>query len=110
MSSFRLLDAARLVVDDVHRLLDGARPRLLNEEQLRECASSITANIREAYGRRAGRERSQFLRYAGASAEETDERLRTNYARGRLTAKVYWQLHNRLMVMLRMIDKLLQNH
>ena len=103
----RLMHVARLVVDEVHRLLDQSRPRLLNEDQLRECSSSITSNIREAYGRGPGRERSQFLRYSRASAEESDERLRTNVASGRLRHKTYWQLRDRLRVIVRMINRLI---
>jgi four helix bundle protein len=80
---------------------------LLNRDQLRECSSSITANIREAYGRRRGPERNQFLRYAKASAAESDERLRTNFASGRLPAKTYWQLRDRLHVIGEMIDALM---
>ena len=107
-SSFRLLDLARLVVDEIHRLLDRSRPRLLNADQLRECSSSITANIREAYGRREGAERDQFLRYAKSSAAESDERLRTSFAGGRLAAKAYWRLRDRLRVIQRMIDVLMK--
>jgi four helix bundle protein len=105
-SEFRLLDLARQVVDEVHRLLDAGRPRLLNENQLRECASSITANIREGLGRRRGRERDQFMRYAKASAEETDERLRTNYKASRLSGRTFWRLHDRLAVIGKIIDAL----
>jgi four helix bundle protein len=104
----RLMHLARLVVDEIHRLLDRSRPRLLNEDQLRECSSSITSNIREAYGRGPGRERHQFLRYSRASAEESDERLRTSFANGRLGAKPYWQLRDRLRVIVRMIDRLIE--
>jgi four helix bundle protein len=106
-SHFRLLDLARLVVDEIHWLLDRSRPRLVNRDQLRECSSSITGNIREAYGRRRGPERNQFLRYAKSSAEESDERLRTNFAAGRLRGKTYWRLRDRLRVITRMIDALI---
>lgn len=104
----RLMHLARLVVDEIHRLLDRSRPRLLNEIQLRECSSSITSNIREAYGRGPGGERRQFLRYSRASAEESDERLRTNFANGRLRAKTYWQLRDRIRVIVRMINRLIE--
>lgn len=103
----RVLDAARVVVDDVNTLIDRSRRRLLNELQLRDAASSIAANIREAYGRREGAERKQFLRYARGSVEETDEHLRTNYAAKRITARDYWKLHNRLAVIARMLTRLL---
>ena len=98
---------ARLVVNEIHRLLDRSPPRLVNQDQLRECSSSITANIREAYGRPKGPDRNRFLRYAKSSAEESDERLRTNFANGRLPAKTYWQLRDRLVVISRMIDALI---
>jgi four helix bundle protein len=76
-SNFRLLDVARGVVDEVNDLLDSSRRRLLHDGQLRDAAGSITANIREAYGRREGAERNQFFRFARGSAEETAEHLRT---------------------------------
>lgn len=105
---FRLMDAARWVRDEVNDLIDASPRRLLHHE-LREAAESIPANIREAYGRREGPERDQFLRYARASAEETDEHLRGNYASRRLSPKRYWRLHNRLTVIVRIITTLLSD-
>ena len=74
----RVIDAARLVLEEVEILIDRSSRRLLHDDQLRKAAQSIGANIREAYGRRVGPERNQFFRYARASAEETDEHLRSN--------------------------------
>src|SRR5438552_1785515 len=91
----RVLDAARAAVDDVNRLLrDRAIP---NSHQIRDAVESITANIVEGYGRDEGRDRNQFLRYARGSAEETNERLRANFASGRLGEKDYWRNHHRLV-------------
>ena len=103
----RIMDAARSVVDDVNTLLDDPLSRLLYDDQLRESAQSIAANIREAYGRRAGRERSQFLRFARGSAEETDEHLGANFRASRLEPRRYWALHNRLTVIKRMLTTLI---
>src|SRR5262245_19398492 len=92
----RVLDAAREVVDEVNHLCDGSRGRLLYDKQLRSAAQSICANIREAFGRRRGPERNQFLRFARGSAEEVDEHLRSNWGAKRIEANEYWRLHNRL--------------
>jgi four helix bundle protein len=105
---FRVLQVAREVVDEINALMDGSARRFVNEGQLREAASSISANIREGYGRDAGRDRKQFLRFARGSAEETDERLRANLAAKRLDSKIYWRLHNRLDLIRKMLDGLLR--
>ncbi|MEX2179799.1 MAG: four helix bundle protein, partial [Gemmatimonadaceae bacterium] len=104
----RVLDAARSVADNVNELADLARPRLLHDKQLREAAGSIAANIREGYGRRPGAERNQFLRYARGSAEEADEHLRVNVQRERIAAAQYWRLHNRLVVIAKMLGSLME--
>jgi len=75
--------------------------------QLIEAAGSIPSNIREAYGRRDGAERKAFFRYARGSAEETDERLRSNLAANRIEQACFWRLHNRLTVIIRMLTKLI---
>jgi len=106
-SNFRLLDAARLVVDEVNDLLATSRRRVLCLGQLSEAAESIPSNIREGYGRRAGPERKAFFRHARGSAEETDERLRSNFAAKRVEAARFWRLHNRLTVVIRMLTKLI---
>ena len=104
---FRVLSVAREVVDELNALMDNAKRRYVNDRQLRESAGSITANIREAYGRDRGKDRNQFFRFARGSAEETDERLRTNVAAKRIEEKPYWRLHNRLTLIRKMLNKLL---
>jgi four helix bundle protein len=106
-TAFRLLDAARAIVDGVNNMMARSRRRLLYDVQLRDAVGSIAANIREGYGRRRGPERKQFLRYARASAEEADEHLRANHAAGRVSPKCYWQAHNRLSVIQRMLTSLM---
>ena len=106
-NSFRLIDGARSVVRDINVLLETQPRRILYDDQLRHAAQSITANIREAYGRRRGPERNQFFRYARGSAEETDEHLRTNWVAQRLPSEKYWPLHNRLTVIRRMLTTLM---
>jgi four helix bundle protein len=108
-NELRVLAAARAVVDEVNALISRSRPRLLQETQLQEAAGSIPSNIREGYGRRCGPERNQFFRYARGSAEETDERLRANFAAKRLHAKLFWRLHNRLAVITRMLNALMSD-
>ncbi len=103
----RALDAARMVVDDINRIL---KKRMPNATQLRDAAESITANIQEGFGRDAGPDRNQFLRYARASAEETNERLRARFAANDVSATVYWPLHNRLVAIVRMLTSLMQGN
>lgn len=100
---FRLLDAARAVADEVNALL---RPtnRLIHRAQLRDSAQSVPANIREGLGRDRGPHRNQAYRDARGSAEETDEHLRANFADERLPRQTFFRLHNRLLVIIKMID------
>src|SRR5437867_11225288 len=106
--NLRVLDAARAVADEINAVIARSRPRLLHDAQLHACAESITANIREAYGRRPGAERNQFFRFARGSAEETDEHMRTNFESNRVPETRYWRIHNRLIVVCRMLTKLMQ--
>jgi four helix bundle protein len=104
--SFRVLEVARAVVDDVNVFLDNNR-QALHKKQLGESVESIVANIREAQGRNIGPDRNQFFRFARASAEETDEHIRTNFGARRVNEKWYWQQHHRLTVIIRMLNKLM---
>ncbi len=88
-------------------MLDSRGHRLLYDTQLRASSGSIAANIREAFGRRKGPERNQFLRFARGSAEETDEHLSANYRSARLAAPKFWRLHNRIVVVVRMLTALM---
>ena len=105
----RVLDAARRVVDEINELLAHSGARLLYEDDIRDAAESITANIREAYGRREGAERNQFFRYARGSAEETDEHMRPNFRIRRIDATRYWRIHNRLAAIVKMLNSLMNN-
>ena len=108
-NTFRALEASRAVVDEINRLLDDPHVSLIHRSQLRESAQSIAANIREGVGRDAGRERNTFYRVARGSAEETDEHLRANVANGRIPENAYWRLHNRLMLVVKMLDSLMRS-
>jgi four helix bundle protein len=101
----RVLDAARMVVDDINRVLK--RRRLPNATQLREAAESITANIKEGLGRAEGPDRNQFFRFARGSAEETNERLGTRFRAEDIPGKTYWPLHHRLVTISRMLTNLM---
>ena len=104
-SNFRLLEAARLVADEVNGLLR-PRGRLLHRAQLERSAQSVPANIREGMGREPGPDRNNSYRYARGSAEETDEHLRANFEQHMLPPATYWRLHNRLKVIVSMIDEI----
>ena len=95
------------MIDEVNDIADHARRPLIDEEQLRDAAGSIAANIRESNGRRGDGEKRQFFRYALGSAEEADDRMRTNFAARRIESKRYWKVHNRLVVIRKMIESLI---
>src|ERR1041385_8228545 len=104
MADFRLLEAARAVAGEVNRLMRNRQLSLIHRGQLRDAAQSIPANIREGMGRDSGPDRKKSYRTARGSAEETDEHLRANFADGRIPEAVYWRLHNRLILIVKMID------
>lgn len=104
---FRVLDAARLVADEVQTLLRKRRPGLIHRVQLSKSSQSVPGNIREGLGRDVGPDRDAFYRYARASAKETDEHIRANRADDRITTRVYWRLHNRLTTIVKMLNRLL---
>ena len=81
--------------------------RLVRDVQMRKAARSIAANIREAYGRRVGPERNQFFRFARGSAEEVDEQLRANVRGNRVGPATFWRIHNRIVVIVRMLNALM---
>jgi four helix bundle protein len=104
----RVLEAARAVADEITTLLrKRGREGLIHRSQLSKSAQSVSANIREALGRDTGPDRNQFYRYARGSAEETDEHIRANHAGARIPTPVYWRLHNRLMVIIKMLNSLM---
>lgn len=103
----RVLEAARAVVDEVNELLDPRASRLIYQDQLRESAGSIAANIREAARREPGGDRNQLLRFARGSCEETDERLHANFRKSRLSEARFWPLHNRIAVIVKMLNRMM---
>jgi len=104
----RVLEVARSVVDDVSKLCVQS-PAIATDYQLRKSVKSVPSNIREAFGRRKGPERNQFLRFARGSAEETDEHLRAHLAPGHIGKPTYWRLHHRLVVCIKMLNALMKD-
>ena len=107
MATFRVLEAARAVADEIHRLLGSRKLRLIHRAQLRDSTQSIAANIREGMGRTPGPHRNQAYRDARGSAEEADEHLRANFADGRIPAEGYWRLHNRIALVVRILTTII---
>ena len=48
-----------------------------------------------------------FLRYARGSTEEVDQVLRDNFEISRIAEKQFWRLHNRLVVIYKMLTRLM---
>ena len=107
MAQFRVLEAARAVVDEINKLLGNRQLRLIHRGQLRDAAQSIPANIREGMGRKPGPHRNQAYRDARGSAEETDEHLRANFADSRLLPATFWQIHNRIALVVKMLTTII---
>ena len=84
MTTFRVLEAARAVADEINALLASRRISLLHRGQLRDAAQSVPANIREGMGRKPGPDRNQAYRFARGSAEK-----RTNISGPTLQTVVY---------------------
>lgn len=103
MTTFRVLEAARAVADEINALLGTRRLSLLHRAQLRDAAQSVAANIREGMGRKPGPDRNQAYRFARGSAEEADEHLRANFADGRIPAAAYWRIHNRIALVVKIL-------
>jgi four helix bundle protein len=103
-----VLDAADLVVDDVNRLIDTSRRRLLHAAQLRDSVQSIGANISEGFGRGKGRDRNRSLRVARGEAEEAIRHLRANRDSERISRSVFWRLRNRSITISKMLTSLLK--
>ena len=102
-----VLDADERAVVAINRLIDESPGRLLYVAQLRESAQSICANIAEGFGRRPGKDRVRSLEIARGEAEETIRHLRTNYRTNRIAARDYWPLHNLLVVIVKMLNRLI---
>jgi four helix bundle protein len=104
-----VLDAAEQVADGVNLLIDRTTRRLLHVGQMRDSAQSISANISEGFGREPGRDRTRPLVIARGEAEETIRHLRANYRSKRIPPADYWPLRNRLLVIVKMLNSLI-NH
>ena len=101
-----VLDAAEAVEDEVNRLIDDRKSRLLHVHQLRRSAHAIGANIREAFGRGPDGGRAQGVRVARGEAEETIGHLRSNVAVKRIDTPTFWRLRNRLSTIVKMLNAL----
>jgi four helix bundle protein len=106
--NLNVLDAAELAAERLNRLIDriGHR-RLLHVAQMRDSAQSVSANIREGFGRATRAERDNKLRLARGVAEETLCRLRANLRVDRITKRDYWPVYNLFRAVIKMLDELL---
>lgn len=95
------------LADEINKLLGNRQLRLIHRRQLRDSAQSIPANIREGMGRTPGPHRNQAYRDARGSAEEMDEHLRANFADGRLAPATFWQIHNRIARIVKMLTTII---
>ena len=66
--------------------------------QLRRSASSITANIAEAYGRHTMKDKQRFFYIARGSSTETQNHLILAYQLGYMTKKDYDELQEQVFV------------
>ena len=104
------LDAAERAADQVNALIDQSpRGRLLHVSQLRASVQSIAANISEGLGRRPGRDRERSFEIARGETEETIAHLSANFRTDRIGKRDYWPIHNRLVVIGKMVDAFLRH-
>ena len=104
-----LLDAAKRVADQINALIDESpRGRLLHVNQMRASVQSIAANISEGLGRRPGRDRARSFEIARGETEETITHLSANFRTDRIDKRKYWPIHNRLVVIVKMVDAFLR--
>jgi four helix bundle protein len=104
-----LLDAAKRVADQINALIDESpRGRLLHVNQMRASVQSIAANISEGLGRRPGRDRARSFEIARGETEETITHLSANFRIDRIDERKYWPIHNRLVVIVKMVDSFLR--
>lgn len=106
--NLNVLDAAEQAAKQVNELIDRSkRPPLLHVTQLRDSAQSVVANIAEGFGRGTGGERDRPLRISRGEAEETIRHLSANFQVNRIGGNDYWPLHNRYVVIVKMLNSLL---
>ena len=106
--NLNVLDAAEQAARQVNAIIDRSkRPRLLHIKQLRDSAQSVVANIAEGFGRGTGRDRDRPLQIARGESEETIRHLNANFQANRIAASDYWPLHNRYVVVVKMLNSLL---
>jgi four helix bundle protein len=104
-----LLDAAQQAADQINALIDQSpRGRLLHVRQMRDSVQSIVANISEGLGRRPGRDRARSFEIARGETEETIAHVRANFRTDRIETRKYWPIHNRLVVIVKMVDSFLR--
>jgi four helix bundle protein len=106
--NLNVLDAAEQAAKQINELIDRSnRPPLLHVRQLRGSAQSVVANIAEGFGRGTGRDRDRPLEIARGESEETIRHLSANYHANRIGATQYRPLHNRYVVIVKMLNSLL---
>jgi four helix bundle protein len=108
--NLRVLAAAEDMVVHVVTLFDRPRPRgrrLLFKTQTLDCAQSVSANIGEAFGRKTVADRNRILGIACGEAEEAIRHLKANLSANRLDERSYWPLHNRLVTIVKMLNRLI---
>ena len=105
--NLKLLDAAEQAADEVNKLIDRGRKRpLLHAAQLRKAAQSVSANIREGLGRDQGPDRDRSFKISRAEANEVIGHLRPNFKDNRIERSEYWPLHNKYVVIVKMVDSI----
>jgi four helix bundle protein len=106
--NLNVLDAAEQAAGQINALIDrSTRPPLLHVRQIRNSAQSVVANIAEGFGRGKGRDRDRPLEIARGESEETIRHLNANFLAQRIGATEYRPLHNRYVVIVKMLNSIL---
>ena len=107
MAQFRLLEVARAVADETNRLLGNRQLRLIHRGQLRDSAQSIPANIREGWVENPDRTATMRIATHGDRPKKRTNISERNFADGRLPPAKFWQIHNRIAVVVKMLTTII---
>src|SRR5215467_1165567 len=104
--NLNVADAAERVEDAINALIDKSKRRLLHVSQLRRSAHAIVSNLAEGFGRGGEGDKARSIEIARGETEETIRHLNASYRARRIDATDYWPIHNQLVVIVKMLDRL----
>ena len=102
----RVIDAAEQFAVDVNRVLKRQPKARTYADQLKRAAGAVGANLSEGFGRGPGADRMNRYRMARGECEEALTWLRDAHKMGEISARDFYPLSNRGIVISKMITRL----